>query len=101
MQNILIVGLGGFIGSVTRYKLGELIFHMTAQGRFPFGTLAVNVLGCLVVGVLAGIAERHNLFVQELRLFPFTGLIGGFTTYSAFVLETEPLIHLCNLCIAS
>src|SRR5690625_7587905 len=93
MQHILIVGLGGFIGSIARYKLGELIFHMTAQGRFPFGTLAVNVLGCLVVGVLAGIAERHNLFGQELRLFLFTVLLGGFTNFSAFVLETLQFIH--------
>ena len=101
MQHILIVGLGGFIGSIARYKLGELIFHMTAQGRFPFGTLAVNVLGCLVVGVLAGFAERHNLFGQELRLFLFTGLLGGFTTFSAFGLETVHLIRRGDLGIAA
>src|SRR5690625_6016460 len=74
---------------------------MTAQGRFPFGTLAVNVLGCLVVGVLAGIAERQNLFGQELRLFLFTGLLGGFATVSAFGLETVHLIRRGDLCIAA
>lgn|SRR5690554_4021728 len=101
MQNILIVGLGGFIGSIARYKLGELILHLTTQGRFPFSTLAVNVLGCLVVGVLAGIAERHEVFGQEVRLFLFTGLLGGFTTFSAFGLEAMHLIRRGDLGIAA
>src|SRR5690625_2338172 len=101
MQNILIVGLGGFIGSVTRYKLGELIFHMTDQWRFPCVTLAVNLLGCMVVGVLACIAERHNLFGQELRLSLFTGLLGGFTTFSAFGLAAMHLIRRGDLGIAA
>lgn len=93
MQSILIVGLGGFLGSIARYKLGELILHMTAQGRFPLSTLAVNVLGCLVVGVLAGAAERYEMFSPEARLFLFTGLLGGFTTFSAFGLEAMHLIR--------
>lgn len=101
MQNILIVGLGGFIGSIARYKLGELILHLTTQGRFPFSTLAVNVLGCLVVGVLAGTAERHEVFGQEVRLFLFTGLLGGFTTFSAFGLEAMHLIRRGDLGIAA
>ncbi len=101
MQNILIVGLGGFIGSIARYKLGELILHLTTQGRFPFSTLAVNVLGCLVVGVLAGIAERHEVFGQEVRLFLFTGLLGGFTTFSVFGLEAMHLIRRGDLGIAA
>ena len=101
MQNILIVGLGGFIGSIARYKLGELILHLTTQGRFPFSTLPVNGLGCLGVGVLAGIAERHEVFGQEVRLFLFTGLLGGFTTFSAFGLEAMHLIRRGDLGIAA
>lgn len=93
MQNILIVGLGGFFGSITRYKLGELILHMTIQGRFPYSTFIVNVLGCLIVGVLAGMAERFDILGPEARLFLFTGLLGGFTTFSAFGLETVHLIR--------
>ena len=93
MQNILIVGLGGFLGSIARYKLGGLILHMTAQGRFPLSTLAVNVLGCLVVGVLAGAGERYEVFGPEARLLLFTGLLGGFTTFSAFGLEAMHLIR--------
>ncbi|WP_140909728.1 fluoride efflux transporter CrcB [Cognatiluteimonas lumbrici] len=93
MQNILLVGLGGFFGSIARYKLGGFILHMTAQDRFPHGTFAVNVLGCLIVGVLAGIAERCNVFGPDTRLFLFTGFLGGFTTFSAFGLEAMYLIR--------
>lgn len=93
MQGILLVGLGGFLGAIARYKLGGLILHMTAQDRFPFGTFTVNILGCLVVGVLAGVAERYDVFGPDTRLFLFTGLLGGFTTFSAFGLEAVHLIR--------
>lgn len=93
MNAILMVGLGGFIGSVARYLLGDWLLHLTAQGRFPYGTFAVNVLGCLVAGVLAGLVERNGLFSPDARLFLFTGLLGGFTTFSAFGLETAFLLR--------
>ncbi len=93
MQSVLLVGLGGFLGAVARYKLGGYILHLTAQGRFPFGTFTVNVLGCLVVGLLAGVAERYQVIGPDARLFLFTGVLGGFTTFSAFGLETVNLIR--------
>ncbi len=93
MTNILLVGLGGFIGSVARYKLGGWLLHLTAQEKFPYSTFAVNIVGCLVVGLLAGLAEKHELFGQGARLFLFTGLLGGFTTFSAFGLETMFLLR--------
>ncbi len=93
MKDMLLVGLGGFIGSVTRYKLGGWLLHLTAQEKFPFSTFAVNVTGCLVAGILSGLAERHHLFSPEARLFLFTGLLGGFTTFSAFGLETTFLLR--------
>ena len=101
MQSILLVGIGGFLGSIARYKLGGLVLHMTAQGRFPYGTFAVNVLGCLVVGLLAGAAERCEVFGPDARLFLFTGLLGGFTTFSAFGLETVHLIRRGDLSTAA
>ena len=101
MQSILLVGIGGFLGSIARYKLGDLVLHMTAQGRFPYGTFAVNVLGCLVVGLLAGAAERYEVFGPDARLFLFTGLLGGFTTFSAFGLETMHLIRRGDLSTAA
>ena len=93
MTNILLVGLGGFIGAVARYKLGGWVLHLTAQEKFPFGTFAVNVVGCLIAGVLAGLVEKHELFSAETRIFLFTGLLGGFTTFSAFGLETMFLLR--------
>ena len=93
MQGILFVGFGGFLGAIARYKLSGLILHMTAQDRFPFATFAVNVLGCLLVGILAGVAERYEVFGPDTRLFLFTGLLGGFTTFSAFGLESVYLIR--------
>ena len=94
-MSILLVGIGGFIGSIARYKLGGWVVQMAAgqDGRFPFGTFTVNVLGCLIVGVLAGVMERHDAFGPDARLFLFTGLLGGFTTFSAFGLETMSLIR--------
>jgi fluoride exporter len=88
MKNILLVGLGGFIGSVARYTLSGWLLHLTAQEKFPYSTFTVNIVGCLIVGVLAGFVERHHLLGPEERLFLFTGLLGGFTTFSAFGLET-------------
>ena len=62
MKDILLVGIGGFIGSVARYKLGGLVLHVAAQQRFPYSTFAVNVFGCLVMGLLAGAAARYEVF---------------------------------------
>ena len=90
---LLYVGLGGAIGAMARHLLGGWVLHHTAQGRFPAGTFAVNVLGCLLIGALAGLAERHALASPSLRVFLFTGVLGGFTTFSAFGLETLYLLR--------
>jgi CrcB protein len=92
MKAILLVALGGAIGSVARYSLSEYLLKHTLDWRFPAGTFAVNVLGCLVAGVLAGLAEKHSFFTPDVRLLLFTGLLGGFTTFSAFGLETMDMI---------
>jgi CrcB protein len=93
MKGILLVGLGGFAGSVARYKLGGLVLHLTAQERFPWSTFAINVAGCLLAGVLAGLAEEYDLFGPDTRLLVFTGLLGGFTTFSAFGLDALFLLR--------
>jgi CrcB protein len=93
MKAMLLVALGGALGSVARYKLSGLILHHTIDWRFPAGTFAVNVLGCLVAGVLGGLAEKHDLLSAEARLLLFTGVLGGFTTFSAFGLETMYLLR--------
>jgi CrcB protein len=88
MTNLILVGAGGFLGAVARYLLGGWILHHSMAAKFPWGTFAVNLLGCLVIGVLSGVAERFDTFGHGARLFLFTGLLGGFTTFSAFGLET-------------
>ena len=87
MKQALIVGLGGFIGSIGRYKLSGMILQHTPSWRFPLGTFAVNVIGCFVIGALAALAEHRDMFSSDTRLFLFTGLLGGFTTFSAFGYE--------------
>ena len=98
---MLLVAAGGAIGSVARYKLSGIVLHHTPDWRFPLGTFVVNVLGCLVAGLLAALAERHHFFTPEARLLLFTGLLGGFTTFSAFGLETVHLIKRGEYVIAA
>ena len=100
MKGILLVALGGAVGSVARYKISGYVLHHTIDWRFPAGTFAVNVLGCLVAGVLAGLAEKHDLLSADARLLLFTGLLGGFTTFSAFGLETMYLLRRGDFVIA-
>jgi CrcB protein len=100
VQQILLVGIGGCIGSIIRYKLGGVILHHTPNWRFPLGTFVVNVLGCLVAGVLAGLIERRGWFSPDTRIFLFSGLVGGFTTFSAFGVETVFLVRRGETAIA-
>lgn len=92
MKSVLLVALGGAIGSVARFKLSGWVLHQTPNWRFPASTVVVNIVGCLIVGLLAGMAVKQEVFVPEARVFLFTGLLGGFTTFSAFGLETLLLL---------
>jgi CrcB protein len=100
MKAALIVAFGGALGSVARFKLSGWILHHSLDWKFPAGTFAVNVTGCLLAGVLAGLAEKHDLFDAQMRLLLFTGLLGGFTTFSAFGLETMFLIRRGDFLVA-
>lgn len=88
MKQILLVALGGAIGSVARFKMSGWVLHSTPNWRFPAGTLTVNLIGCFIAGLLAGMAVKQDIFSPEARVFLFTGILGGFTTFSAFGLET-------------
>jgi CrcB protein len=87
MKQLLWVGIGGFLGSIARFKLGGFILHRSEPWNFPLSTLVVNLLGCFAIGLLAALVEHHDLFSPPTRLFLFTGLLGGFTTFSAFAYE--------------
>jgi CrcB protein len=87
VTGILLVGSGGFIGSVLRYWLSGIAQGLGPRAAFPVGTLVVNVTGCLVIGVVAGLAEARGLG-EGVRTFLVVGLLGGYTTFSAFANET-------------
>ena len=93
MMHSLLVALGGAAGALARWKLSGIILHRTVDWRFPAATFAVNVIGCLVAGVLVGLVTRREWFSADARLFLFTGLLGGFTTFSAFGVETVYLLR--------
>ena len=87
------VGSGGFLGALARYVLGGLVQRGFPLAAFPYGTLAVNLVGCLAIGILAGISESRQLLGPELRTFVFIGILGGFTTFSTFGYETIALMR--------
>ena len=93
MSQIILVGIGGFIGSVFRFLLSGFVHRLVPLSEFPFGTFAVNVVGCLLIGLLNGLAETRQVISPELRLFLMIGILGGFTTFSAFGYETLSLIR--------
>src|SRR6185503_19901994 len=90
---VALVGLGGALGAIARWKLGGLVLHHTADWKFPLSTFLVNVLGCLVAGVFSGLIIKQHRFGPEAQLFLFTGLLGGFTTFSAFGVDTVALLR--------
>ena len=88
MGKLFLAGIGGFIGSSARYAVSGYIQLWSKSIRFPFGTLAVNLIGCLAIGFLSQLAESRGMFTAETRTLIFIGLLGGFTTFSAFGNET-------------
>lgn len=88
----LAVAAGGALGAVARYAMAGLV-QRAAGGAFPWGTLAVNVLGALLMGLIVEGAARLWSMSPDLRLFLTTGVLGGFTTFSAFSLETALMIE--------
>jgi CrcB protein len=91
MKLVLLVGLGSFIGGMFRYMLSVFI-HSKIGTTFPIGTMSVNVLGSLLIGIVFGLSERSNLSV-EWRIFLATGILGGFTTFSSFSNESLGMIR--------
>jgi CrcB protein len=87
-----LIFIGAGLGGVFRYLMGKTVQNLSNGWIFPIGTFSVNILGCLLIGLLAQISEAKGIIGPELRLFIFVGLLGGFTTFSSFGYETVQLI---------
>ena len=92
-MTILLVGAGGFIGSATRYLVGAWVRSVSGTSWIPYGTLTVNVVGCFLIGLIAGLAESRQFLGAGTRAFIVVGLLGGFTTFSAFGYETIVMVR--------
>ena len=92
LKQLLLIGAGGFIGSVARFLVSRLNTRIDWLS-IPIGTLAVNVIGSLLIGFLIGISDRSPVLTVEWRMFLMVGLCGGFTTFSSFTGENLVLLR--------
>lgn len=96
METVLklcIIGAGGFIGAVLRYLVSGFVQYRSESIVFPFGTMAVNLIGCFIIGLLTFLVESRSIFSPETRMFLLVGLLGSFTTFSTFGNETFGLMR--------
>jgi fluoride exporter len=92
LQKLILAGLGGFIGSACRYWFSLVAYRFFGQD-FPYGTLIVNVIGSLLIGLLMALFEERFVISPNLRIFLTIGILGGFTTFSTFSYETVELLR--------
>ena len=92
MKQLLIVGMGGFIGSIARFGVSKLNIYWHFLS-IPMGTLTVNIVGSFIIGFLSGVASKSELLTYNMRLFLMVGICGGFTTFSSFTNENFTLIQ--------
>jgi len=91
-KTLLFIGFGGGVGSIARYLISMYV-QKTFPAVFPFGTFAINLLGCLLIGLFFGLSERFQWMTEEWRIFLTVGFCGGFTTFSAFAYENLKLLQ--------
>lgn len=92
IRTLLLVGAGGFLGSVSRYLASKLI-QESVSSAFPYGTFFVNITGCLIIGIIYGISERSEILSTGWKMFLVAGFCGGFTTFSTFANENLALLR--------
>jgi CrcB protein len=81
VRSLLVVGFGGFLGTIFRFLISRY-FQVNVSTVFPWGTFIVNILGCLLIGIIYGISEKSGILSSDVRLFLTVGVCGGFTTFS-------------------
>lgn len=91
MQKLIYLCIGGVLGTLARYGTYKIV-HRAFGFEFPFGTLAVNLAGCFVIGFLASLSDERFFISPNLRIFLMAGFCGAFTTFSTFMLETSDLM---------
>lgn len=92
VKSIMIVGFGGFIGTVARFLISRY-FQVNLTSVFPWSTFVVNIVGCLLIGIIYGVSEKSEVLSPEIRLFLTVGICGGFTTFSTFSNDSFLLIR--------
>jgi CrcB protein len=96
LKLIIFIGAGSFLGGVSRFLLSRYIQN-TIISSFPYGTFVVNIIGCFLIGLFYGLAEKGGLVNAEWRMFLTVGFCGGFTTFSAFATENVAMLKDGNL----
>ncbi len=92
IRSIMVVGFGGFLGTVARFLISRY-FQVNLTSVFPWSTFVVNIVGCLLIGIIYGISEKSEFFSPEIRLFLTVGICGGFTTFSTFANDSFMLVR--------
>lgn len=93
MTLYLLTALGGAIGATLRFGIGRWVQDMLGQPGFPYGTLLINVTGCIVFGFIAGLVDKGAAITTEQRTFMLVGILGGYTTFSTFGYDTFALLR--------
>jgi len=90
-RNLLLIGIGSFIGGISRYLLQQFVQN-NYPSTIPYGTLIVNIIGCFIIGLVYELSGKGSLLSPEVRLFIATGICGGFTTFSSFAYENVSMV---------
>jgi CrcB protein len=93
MRELLLVGVGGFLGSVLRYAAANAVQNLAANAVLPYGTLFINLTGAFLLGALMEVLAEGGAFSPEIRLFVGVGILGGYTTFSTLVYESTQLAN--------